>query len=338
MASPRLATLGLIALLALNSRSWGQAEGSDTTPTKDGAADTAAAKPVAKGKAKAPALEKATFGGGCFWCMEAVFERVPGVKSVVSGYAGGNTPRPTYEAVHADVTGHAEVIQITFDPEVISYDELLSVFWHSHDPTSLNRQGPDFGTQYRSIILYHSEAQKDAAIKSYRELTRSGEFGRPIVTDLVPMTKFWPAEKYHQDYYRRNRAAPYCQMNIDPKMVKLRYILQELRRSGRRRRRRRRRRSRRGRARRRRRSPRRLVEGRFSEDVAISLAPRTRGEDEATLFLGDANPLLFGRKDRSPGCLTQVLAGFGFRGEALRLGPSGEGLTMRMNPPAGGEG
>lgn len=226
MASRKPATLGLIALLTLTSHAWGQSETKTDTAKPD--SNTSSEPTKDDTKDKAPALEKATFGGGCFWCMEAVFERAPGVKKVVSGYAGGRGPRPTYEAVHAGVTGHAEVVQITFDPGVISYDELLTVFWHSHDPTSLNHQGPDFGTQYRSVIFYHSEKQKEEAQKSYREITRRREFSRPIVTELAPMTRFWPAEDYHQDYYRRNRAAPYCQRNIDPKMVKLRYILKEL--------------------------------------------------------------------------------------------------------------
>jgi peptide-methionine (S)-S-oxide reductase len=226
MASRKPATLGLIALLTLTSHAWGQSETKTDTAKTD--SNTSSEPTKDDTKDKTPSLEKATFGGGCFWCMEAVFERVPGVKKVVSGYAGGRGPRPTYEAVHTGTTGYAEVVQITFDPSVIAYDELLTVFWHSHDPTSLNRQGPDFGTQYRSVIFYHSEKQKEEARKSYQEITRRREFIRPIMTDLEPMTRFWPAENYHQNYYRRNRAAPYCTMNIDPKMVKLRYILQEL--------------------------------------------------------------------------------------------------------------
>lgn len=224
MFSRTMTLLGLAALLISNPSTWGQSE-SKTESTKPASENS---KEAPKDKEKPPALKRATFGGGCFWCMEAVFERVPGVKSVVSGYAGGNEPHPTYEAVHEGATGHAEVIQIVFDPSIITYDDLLTVFWHSHDPTSLFRQGPDFGTQYRSIILYHSEAQKKAAQKSYQDLMKNGEFARPIVTQLVPMKRFWPGENYHQNYYRRNRGDPYCQVNIDPKMVKLRYILAEL--------------------------------------------------------------------------------------------------------------
>lgn len=166
-------------------------------------------------------LEKATFGGGCFWCLEAVFERVPGVRAVVSGYAGGTYPHPTYELVQTGETGHAEVVQIEYDAETVPYEELLEVFWSCHDPTTLNRQGPDVGTEYRSIILYHNEEQRRAAIKAYEKLTADGVFAGPIVTELVPLTKFFKAEPYHQNYYRRNPNAPYCRMMIAPKLKKL---------------------------------------------------------------------------------------------------------------------
>ena len=165
--------------------------------------------------------EKATFGGGCFWCMEAVYESIPGVKSAVSGYSGGFIKNPSYEMVCTGETGHAEVVQVTYDPAVVSYEKLLNVFWHSHDPTTLNQQGPDFGTQYRSIILYHTDAQKEAAQKSYKKLTDEGGFADPIVTDLVPMKVFYAADKYHQDYYRKNKRAAYCQTYIAPKLKKL---------------------------------------------------------------------------------------------------------------------
>src|SRR4051812_45082629 len=188
-----------------------------------------AAPPRAKGKSASAAkkatepegkLEKTTFGGGCFWCLEAVFERVPGVKSVVSGYAGGTVPRPTYEMVSSGLTGHAEVAQITYDPEVVSFEKLLETFWECHDPTTLNRQGPDFGTQYRSIILYHNDAQRQAAQESYKVLTDAGVFADPIVTQLVPLKAFYVADRHHQDYYRKNRNAAYCQMYIAPKLMK----------------------------------------------------------------------------------------------------------------------
>jgi peptide-methionine (S)-S-oxide reductase len=163
-------------------------------------------------------LETATLGGGCFWCTEAVFQMLPGVKSVKSGYAGGTKENPTYKEVCSGDTGHAEVIQITFDPKVVSYDKVLKTFWQVHDPTTLNRQGADAGTQYRSIILYNSEAQKAAAEKSKAEAQK--HFSKPIVTKIVPLKKFYPAEDYHQDYYRSNPNQPYCRAVIQPKVEK----------------------------------------------------------------------------------------------------------------------
>jgi peptide-methionine (S)-S-oxide reductase len=163
--------------------------------------------------------ESATFGGGCFWCLEAVFERLPGVKSVASGFAGGHTANPTYEQVCAGDTGHAEVTQIEFDPAKISYEKLLDVFWQAHDPTTLNRQGVDEGTQYRSIIFYHSEAQKLAAEKSRAGAQKN--FKHPIVTEIVPFTKFYPAENYHQGFYDNNTNYGYCRVVIAPKLEKL---------------------------------------------------------------------------------------------------------------------
>ena len=163
--------------------------------------------------------ELATFGGGCFWCMEAVFERLPGVKSVASGFAGGHTANPTYEQVCTGTTGHAEVTQIEFYPAKISYEKLLDVFWQAHDPTTLNRQGADEGTQYRSIILYHSEAQKLAVEKSKAGAQKN--FKHPIVTEIVPFTKFYKAVGSHQEYYDNNSNAPYCRMVIAPKLEKL---------------------------------------------------------------------------------------------------------------------
>ncbi len=164
-------------------------------------------------------LAKATLGGGCFWCVEAIFQRLEGVAAVESGYAGGETENPGYREVCSGRTGHAEVIQITFDPETISFEEILDIFWEAHDPTTLNRQGADRGTQYRSIILYHDEQQKEAAEKS-RDLAQA-RFSDPIVTEIAPLEKFYPAEDYHQDYYNRNEGAPYCQVVIDPKLRKL---------------------------------------------------------------------------------------------------------------------
>jgi peptide-methionine (S)-S-oxide reductase len=163
--------------------------------------------------------ELATFGGGCFWCMDAVFERLPGVKSVTSGFAGGRTASPTYPEVCTGTTGHAEVTQIEFDPAKISYEKLLEVFWQAHDPTTLNRQGADEGTQYRSLILYHGAAQKLAAEKSKAAAQKN--FKHPIVTEIAPLTKFYPAEDYHQAYYDHNASAPYCRAVIAPKLEKL---------------------------------------------------------------------------------------------------------------------
>lgn len=164
-------------------------------------------------------LEKATFGGGCFWCTEAVFQRIKGVESVVPGYAGGDMPNPTYDDLCSGETGHAEVIQIIFDPKKVSYEKLLEVFWKTHDPTQLNRQGADIGTQYRSIILYHNEKQKNAAEKSKVEVEKL--LKKPIVTQIKKFTKFYEAENYHQNYYNRNSGASYCQLVIFPKLQKL---------------------------------------------------------------------------------------------------------------------
>jgi peptide-methionine (S)-S-oxide reductase len=164
-------------------------------------------------------IETATLGGGCFWCMEAVYERLPGVLSVTSGFAGGHVINPTYHDVCGGDTGHAEVTQVTFDPAKISYAKLLEVFWQAHDPTTLNRQGADEGTQYRSIILYHDEKQKLTAEKA--KLAAQADFHKPIVTEIAPFTKFYPAEDYHQGYYDANSGQPYCQVVITPKLEKL---------------------------------------------------------------------------------------------------------------------
>ena len=167
-------------------------------------------------------LEVATFGAGCFWCVEAVFDALIGVKSVESGYAGGHIKNPAYREVCNGVTGHAEVVQITFDPSVISYAELVEVLWHVHDPTTLNRQGNDVGTQYRSAIFYHSEEQKNTAEKSLKETDASGLWSNPIVTEITPFTNYYPAEDYHQDYFRLNPNQGYCSIVIAPKVAKFR--------------------------------------------------------------------------------------------------------------------
>ncbi|MDE3058794.1 MAG: peptide-methionine (S)-S-oxide reductase MsrA [Bacteroidota bacterium] len=171
-------------------------------------------------------LQQTTLGAGCFWCTEAVFKRLEGVHSVVAGYAGGTKADPTYKEVCSGATGHAEVAQLSFDPAKISYEELLDVFWHVHDPTTLNRQGADVGTQYRSVIFYHDERQKAAAEKSKAGVQE--EFSQPLVTSIEPLTKFYAAEDYHQDYYNNNPNAPYCTFVIRPKLEKLKlYSTQE---------------------------------------------------------------------------------------------------------------
>jgi peptide-methionine (S)-S-oxide reductase len=165
------------------------------------------------------ATQLATVGGGCFWCVEAVYRRIAGVKSVVAGYAGGTLPNPTYEQVCAGGTGHAEVVQVEFDPRTISYPKILELFWKSHDPTTPNRQGADVGPQYRSLILYDDEAQHREAEDSRRQAARL--FPRPIVTEIKPLSAFYRAEEHHQDYYARNSYAGYCSFVIRPKLHKL---------------------------------------------------------------------------------------------------------------------
>jgi peptide-methionine (S)-S-oxide reductase len=166
--------------------------------------------------------ELATLAGGCFWCLEAVFEQLRGVTKVASGYAGGHVPNPSYQAVCTGTTGHAEVVQVAFDPAVIRYRDLLDVFFTIHDPTTLNQQGGDVGTQYRSAIFYHDDGQRRAAEAAIEELAAARVWDDPIVTEVVPLTTFYPAESYHQEYYRRNANQPYCRAVIAPKVAKLR--------------------------------------------------------------------------------------------------------------------
>jgi len=169
---------------------------------------------------KSSSLERVTFGGGCFWCIEAVFQRLVGVQSVASGYAGGKNPNPTYKEICTGTTGHAEVIQLEFDPKQISFDKLLEVFWAAHDPTTLNRQGADEGTQYRSVIFYENDAQKTAAEKS--KAAAQADFKDPIVTEISKLPVFYKAEDYHQNYYNQNaNTNPYCAVVIRPKLQKL---------------------------------------------------------------------------------------------------------------------
>ena len=172
--------------------------------------------------------ETATFGTGCFWCTEAIYKELDGVISVMPGYSGGHTENPTYEEVCSGETGHAEATQVVYDPSKISYDELLEVFFKTHDPTSLNRQGNDVGTQYRSVIFYHNDEQKRLAEKYKTELDRSGAWDKPIVTEIAPLKKFYPAENYHHDYYEYNKDKnPYCSFVIRPKLEKFRKVFKE---------------------------------------------------------------------------------------------------------------
>jgi peptide-methionine (S)-S-oxide reductase len=167
-------------------------------------------------------LDTAVFGNGCFWCTEAIFDQLEGVLKVTSGYSGGHVKNPTYEQVCEKNTGHAEVIQLIFDPAVISFDDLLEVFWETHDPTTLNRQGNDVGPQYRSVVFYRTEEQKLKAEHYKKELDKSGAFENPIVTEISPLINFYEAENYHQDYYNKNGSQPYCYFVIRPKMEKFR--------------------------------------------------------------------------------------------------------------------
>jgi peptide-methionine (S)-S-oxide reductase len=180
-----------------------------------------------KGMESNSGLKLATFGSGCFWCTEAVFQRLDGVEKVVSGYSGGHVDNPTYEQVCTGATGHAESIQITYDPSKVPYDELLEVFWKMHDPTQKNRQGNDVGPQYRSVIFYH-DAEQEKLAESYKtKLEAEKIWDRPIVTEIVPFSKFWPAEEYHQNYYNNNTSKGYCAAVITPKIEKFRKIFKD---------------------------------------------------------------------------------------------------------------
>jgi peptide-methionine (S)-S-oxide reductase len=171
--------------------------------------------------AQQPKLQKATFGMGCFWCSEAIFQRIDGVTAVKSGYEGGEVANPSYEDVCTGTTGHAEVIQLTYNPAKVSYDELLEVFWKNHDPTTLNRQGADVGTQYRSVIFYNTPEQKLQAERYKAELNKTNALGKPVVTEIAKAQPFYVAENYHQNYFNKNGDAPYCRLVILPKMEKL---------------------------------------------------------------------------------------------------------------------
>lgn len=168
--------------------------------------------------------QTATFGAGCFWCVEAIFQQIKGVTKVTSGYMGGKIKNPTYKEVCSGLTGHAEVCQITYDPEQISFEQLLEAFWMSHDPTTLNRQGADTGTQYRSVIFYHDDAQRKSAEELKAKLNEEKAFTKPVVTEISPAAEFYIAEDYHQNYYNENGDQPYCRMVIEPKLEKFRKV------------------------------------------------------------------------------------------------------------------
>jgi len=172
-------------------------------------------------------MEIATFGSGCFWCSEAIFEQLKGVETIESGYSGGETVNPSYKDVCTGETGHAEVIQITFNPEIISFKELLEIFWQTHDPTTLNRQGADIGTQYRSVIFYHNEFQKEIANQYKQKLDDAKIYNKPVVTEISPFGIFYKAENYHQDYYNNNKFQSYCSFTITPKLDKFKKVFKE---------------------------------------------------------------------------------------------------------------
>ena len=191
------------------------------TPAQDDSSTPKKEKPVANPtQSDSAKLATATFGGGCFWCVEAVFENMQGVESVISGYAGGRNAKPSYEQVCTGRTGHAEVCQIHYDPDQVSFAELLEVFWKTHDPTTLNQQGADRGTQYRSVVFYHDDEQKQLAEKYKHKLDESGAFRAPIVTEISPLPEFYTAEDYHQDYYLKNPNQGYCAAVVRPKVEK----------------------------------------------------------------------------------------------------------------------
>jgi peptide-methionine (S)-S-oxide reductase len=207
--------LGLFLLAACNN---------NLNPNKTMISTNKAAVPAAEAEENSLKTDTATFGTGCFWCTEAVFQELEGVLKVTSGYSGGQIVNPTYEQVCEKNTGHAEVTQIVYDPAKISFDDLLEVFWQTHDPTTLNKQGNDVGPQYRSVIFYHNEEQHAKSEKYKAALDKSGAFNKPIVTAVEPFSNFYSAEKYHQDYYNNNGSAPYCYYVIRPKLEKFEKI------------------------------------------------------------------------------------------------------------------
>jgi peptide-methionine (S)-S-oxide reductase len=213
-----IAIPGVLAMSALRSTD-------SPSPADTEKLATASAIPQPAAPDAAPAEKAlATFGSGCFWCTEAVFQQLKGVERVVSGYSGGTSQNPSYEDICTGATGHAEVIQVTYDPRVVGYDALLEVFWKTHDPTTLNRQGNDVGTQYRSVVFYHDDEQRRLAEHYKEKLDAARIFRGPIVTEISPLTKFHPAENYHQNYFEDNSRQPYCSFVIRPKLEKLRQV------------------------------------------------------------------------------------------------------------------
>jgi peptide-methionine (S)-S-oxide reductase len=215
--------IGLFAAQGLpsNAKANPLQDGSDTKPMKE-TLDLQSESKMKSMTSEKKQLETASFGAGCFWCVEAVFQKLKGVEEVESGYMGGHTDNPTYKQICTGSTGHAEIIQIKFDPEVISFKELLEVFWKTHDPTTLNRQGNDRGTQYRSAVFFHDDKQKDLAETYKEKLNHSGAFSDPIVTEITAASKYYPAEKYHQNYWNtQGKGNRYCQAVIPPKLEKL---------------------------------------------------------------------------------------------------------------------
>jgi len=218
----RFSSIITLALIAGSFTACGQ-----TTPS---VRDTIAPADTTKDKNMTimnPVYDTATFGAGCFWCVEAQFQLLDGVISVASGYSGGKVKNPSYDMVCTGTTGHAEVIQIVFDTTKLSYDEMLAAFWQSHDPTQLNRQGADVGTQYRSVIYYHSDYQRQRAEHYKKELTDQNTWGGPIVTEISPFTEFYKAEDYHQNYYNQNGSQGYCQYVVKPKVEKFRKVFKD---------------------------------------------------------------------------------------------------------------
>lgn len=229
IANGILVAVALFTLLALSAALARGQDGAGKSPaTTDATSDDPKTSSNSSEEDSEQTTMLATFGGGCFWCVEAIFERLKGVHAVESGYTGGSTPNPTYKEVCSGETGHAEVVQITYDPSQVSYEKLLEVFFKTHDPTTLNRQGADHGTQYRSAIFYHDDQQRETAERVKEALDASGAFDQPIVTEIVPATTYYPAEDYHQDYFNQNPNAGYCQYSIRPKVDKFKKAFADL--------------------------------------------------------------------------------------------------------------